>query len=127
MINFYWKSMPFRLELKGYQGNCKTCWKKSDNKLYQIAKETPEYFDFMDRMEQQYGNFFPPQRIEKWLQEGKEIPKNITFFRNNRSAKDILNEAKNWNGKIPNDADIYTWQLDLLGGDSCEVFSECSN
>jgi len=127
MINFYWKSMPFRLELKGYQGNCATCWKKSDKKLYQIAKENLKAFDFMDRMEQKYGNFFPPQRIEKWKNEGKEIPKDITFFRNNRSAKQIIEESKKWNGKIINDADKYTYQLDLIGGDSCEVFSECNN
>jgi hypothetical protein len=127
MINFYWRSMPFRLELKGYQGNCKTCWKKADKKLYQIAKETPQFFDFMDKMEEKYGNFFPPQRIEKWLKEGKEVPKDITFFRNNRSAKQMLLEAKNWNGKIKNDADEYSYQMDLLGGDSCEVFSECGN
>jgi len=127
MINFYWRSMPFRLELKGYQGNCATCWKKSDKKLYQIAKENSKAFDFMNRMEQKYGNFFPPQRIDKWQNEGKETPKDITFFRNNRSAKQILEEAKNWNGVIKNDANQYNYQLDLLGGDSCEVFSECGD
>jgi hypothetical protein len=125
MINFYWRSMPFRLELKGYQGNCKTCWKKSDKKLYQIAQENPNAFEFMKRMEHKYGNFFPPQRIEKWIEEGKEVPKDITFFRNNRSAIQIMNEAKNWKGVIKNDADEYTYQLDLLGGESCEVWSEC--
>jgi hypothetical protein len=127
MINFYWRSMPFRLELKGYQGNCATCWKKADKKLYKIAQENPSSFDFMNKMEEKYGNFFPPQRIEKWIKEGKEIPKNITFFRNNRSAKQILEQSKNWNGKIINDADQYSYQLDLIGGDSCEVFSECNN
>lgn len=127
MINFYWKSMPFRLELKGYQGNCKTCWKKSDKKLFQIAKENPSAFDFMNSMEEKYGNFVNPKRSEKLIAEGKEMPKNITFFRNNRSAKTILEQSKNWNGKIINDADKYSYQLDLIGGDSCEVFSECIN
>jgi hypothetical protein len=127
MINFYWRSMPFRLELKGYQGNCKTCWKKADKKLYQIAKENPKAFEFMDTMEQKYGNFFPAQRIEKWVKEGKEIPKDITFFRNNRSAKQILQEAKSWNGKIKDDSDQYVYQIDLLGGESCEVWSECQD
>lgn len=126
MVNIFWRSMPFRLELKGYQGNCKTCWKKSDKKLYQIAKESPDSFEFMNQMEEKYGNFFPSQRIEKWEKEGKELPKNITFFRSNRSAKQILQESKNWNGKIKNDSDVYTYQIDLLGGDSCEVFSECN-
>jgi hypothetical protein len=127
MVNFYWRSMPFRLELKGYQGNCKTCWKKADKKLYQIAKEEPSSFEFMDKMEQKYGNFYPQNRIEKWIKEGKELPKNITFFRNNRSAKNIISEAQNWNGKIKDDADHYTYQLDLLGGESCEVFSDCGS
>jgi hypothetical protein len=127
MINLYWRSMPFRLELKGYQGNCKTCWKKSDKKLYQIAKENPQAFDFMKKMELKYGNFFPPQRVEKWIKEGKVVPKDITFFRKNRSATQMLEESKTWNGKIKNDADQYNYQLDLLGGESCEVFSECNS
>ena len=126
MINFFWSSMPFRLELKGYQGNCATCWKKSDKKLYQIAKENPKSFEFMDKMERKYGNFFPPQRIEKWTAEGKEVPKDITFFRNNRSAKDILHESKNFNGIVPDDSLNTNYQLDLLGGESCEVWSECN-
>jgi hypothetical protein len=54
MVNIFWRSMPFRLELKGYQGNCKTCWKKADRKLYQIAKENPKAFEFMAEMEQKY-------------------------------------------------------------------------
>ena len=53
--------------------------------------------------------------------------KKEVFFRNNRSAADIMSQAKNWNGKIKNDADEYTYQLDLLGGESCEVFSECGS
>ena len=126
MINFYWKSMPFRLELKGYQGNCATCWKKSDKKLYQIAKENPQAFDFMKRMEYEYGNFTPQNRLEKRLADGKEIGKEFTFFRNNRSATQILKEAKKWNGKVRDDSNQYSYQLDLLGGDSCEIWSECN-
>ncbi len=125
MINFYWHSMPFRLELKGYQGNCKTCWKKSDAKLFQIAKENPDAFQFMRKMEDKYGNFFPAQRLEKWQKEGKEIPQNITFFRNNRSAKDMLELSKNYNKDVFDDSKNYGIQLDLLGGESCEVWSEC--
>jgi hypothetical protein len=125
MINFYWRSMPFRLELKGYQGNCATCWKKSDKKLFQIAKENPRAFDFMAKMERKYGNFFPPQRVQKWIAEGKQIPNEITFFRDNRSAADILTQAWNWNGVVIDDSVKYDFQLDLLGGESCEVWSEC--
>jgi hypothetical protein len=113
MVNFFWKQMPFRLELKGYQGNCVTCWKKSDKKLFQIYKENPKAFDFMHRMERKYPLNFNTGK--------KEV-----FFRDNRSATDIMCEAENWNGKIKDDSKQYTFQIDLLG-DNCEVFSECSS
>lgn len=129
MINLYWKSMPFRLELKGYQGNCVTCWKKSTKKLYQIAQENPQAFDFMIRMEHKYGNHFPKHRADKFKEEGKEIPKDITFFRNHKSALQILEESKQWAGIIKNDAEQYDLQLELfdLDGESCEVYSQCAN
>jgi len=114
MINFFWKQMPFRLELKGYQGNCLTCWKKADKKLFQIYKENPKAFEFMDRMEREYPL-------------NSNTGKKEVFFRNNRSASDIIFQAQNWNGIIRNDAEQYNYQIDLLGGDSCEVFSECGS
>ena len=120
MINFFWKQMHFRLELKGYQGNCTTCWKKADKKLFQIYKENPKAFDFMDRMERKYpriGNEFDKDLTAK----------DRTFFRGNRSATDIMCQAENWKGIIKNDADEYSYQIDLLGGDSCEVFSQCGS
>jgi hypothetical protein len=120
MINFYWRSMPFRLELKGYQGNCATCWKKADKKLYQIAQENPKAFEFMAEMERKY-----PRVGNEFTKDETAIDR--VFFRKNRSTLQILEEAKNWNGKIKNDADEYTYQLDLLGGESCEVFSECGD
>lgn len=111
MINFYWRAMPFRLKLKGYQGNCVTCWKKADKKLFQIAKENPKAFEFMDMMEDKYGMLRGERSV---------------FFRNQRSAKDILEQSMAFNGKVIDDSTNYAWQLDLIGGDSCEVFSECN-
>ena len=120
-INFFWSLQPFRLELKGYQGNCVTCWKKSDSKLFQIAKENPDAFDFMKRMEAKYprvGSEF----------EKDPIAKDRVFFRKNRSANDILTQAANWSGIVRDDSVVYDWQesLDLNGG-SCEVFSGCGD
>ena len=109
MINFYWKQMPFKLELKGYQGNCLTCWKKSDKKLYQIAKESPKAFDFMYNMEVKYGS--------------NEKIKNNTFFRNNRSTLDILEQSKNYKGTIIDDSKN---DPTLFDNESCEVFSGCN-
>jgi len=105
MINFWWKQQPFRLELKGYQGNCITCYKKSDKKLFQIAKENPKAFDFFDRMEQQYGN-------------GHQI------FRKNRTTKMLLEEAKNWKGTVKDDSEN---EPTLFDNESCEVFSSCGD
>ncbi len=106
--------MPFRLNLKGYQGNCLTCWKKSDKKLFQIARENPKAFDFMDRMERKYP-----------YGKNGEV---VKFFRKHRSATDILVQADNFYGKVKDDSTNYSFQteLDLIGGESCEVFSECT-
>lgn len=117
-INFWWSQQPFRLNLKGYQGNCKTCWKKSDIKLYQIARERPRFFEFMGSMEKKYPRVGP---------EFKKYKTNVnrTFFRKNRTAADIIAEASSFQGSVKDDADMY--DTDLVGGDSCEVWSSCGD
>ena len=129
-VNLFWENQPFRLRLKGYQGNCKWCWKKSIKKLQKIAFENPEKFDFPLRMEQKYGDYFPEHKIEKRQLEGKEIPNGITFFRGGLSAREILGSARNH--KIIDDSNFIGLQLtidsmDLVGGESCEVWSECGS
>lgn len=119
IVNLYWRSMPFRLDLKGYQGNCVTCWKKSDTKLYQIAHENRNAFAFMAKMERKY-----PKVGNEFLKD-ESAPRRV-FFRRHRSVKGILREAKNWAGKIKDDAQEYSHQLSIED-ESCEVFSECGN
>ena len=77
-INAFWRDMPFRLELKGYQGNCVTCWKKSDRKLYAIAKEKPAAFACFDRLEKIYGSFVPESRIKLMASRGESPPARTT-------------------------------------------------
>ncbi len=117
VINLYWKNMPFRLNLKGYQGNCITCWKKGDKKLFQIYNEKPNAFDFMIRMEKEYG-----------LANAKNNTPH-TFFRGNRSALDIIAKAKFWNEKIYDDSKNYNYQINMFDeeSESCEVFSNCGD
>lgn len=129
-INFWWSQQPFRLELKGYQGNCLVCWKKGDQKLYQIAKENEFAFNFFSIMESKYGKYVPETRLKLMADKGVLPTFPITFFRKKRSAIDIINESKLWNGKIINDAEIVKEAPNLfnqtdLDGESCEVFSEC--
>lgn len=119
MVNFYWHAQPFRLNLKGYQGNCLTCWKKADPKLYQIAKEYPRAFDFMKRMEKQYSTI--GTEFEKYDDADPRV-----FFRNKRSVDDILAESVEWKGFVKDDSKEYNFQLDLFAdSESCEVFSKC--
>jgi 3'-phosphoadenosine 5'-phosphosulfate sulfotransferase (PAPS reductase)/FAD synthetase len=118
-INFWWSQQSFRLNLKHYQGNCKTCWKKGFPKLYTIAKETPEYFDSFNYLENKYTNFIPPSRDQSI--------NGITFFRDNKSAKDILEESKYFNGIVRDDSAQLNYQTSLLDIDteSCDIFAEC--
>ena len=123
-INGFWLLQPFRLQLKGYQGNCKWCFKKNNTKLWQIAKETPEAFDFPKKMEEKYGDYITPDRLKHFENKGKKIPtedeRGYTLFRNNRSAKDILDESKDSTKQVIDDSEIYE-------NESCEVYSNCGD
>jgi len=78
-INDWWEDQPFRLGLMEHEGNCESCWKKSLSKLVRIAKDRPQAFEFMARMEATYGTY----------QDGNTR----TFFRERRSANDIVSIA----------------------------------
>lgn len=82
-INDTWEDMPFRLQLEEHEGNCQTCWKKSENKLFLLAHENPERFEAFDWWEKTYHHIKPNDNGTKRV-----------FFRKNRSAEDIQNGAK---------------------------------
>lgn len=146
-INFWWSQQDFRLNLKGYEGNCKWCWKKSLAKLYTIAKENPEAFYFPAKMEAKYEQYVPVTRLKKLKERGEKPTLPTRFFRGNKSVKDILTESKHWNKKVHDDSKDYNYQsnlfdsiesmtmdellefqeneIDLIGGESCEVYAEC--
>ena len=123
-INGFWALQPFRLKLKGYQGNCEWCFKKHDPKLWQLAKETPEIFDFPIAMEEKYGDYITPDRQRDMIKKGKPIPKiedrGYTFFRNNRSGKDIIAESLDSTKQVVDDSQIYETE-------SCEIYSACGD
>jgi hypothetical protein len=74
-IHNFWKTQNFKLNLKSYEGNCCCCWKKSNRKLYTIAKENPHLFDWWDEMQKKHG-------------------KGYYFFRGNKTGKDLIEDAK---------------------------------
>lgn len=130
-INFWWANQEFRLNLKGYQGNCGACYKKSENKLMQMVLDDVNYFEFLAYLEDKYGN--PNGKIPRKLfrkeidSDGneydlgyietlpKEEYKNV-FFRNFVSAKEMIEKAKQFKGTIIDDH---------IETESCEVFSNC--
>jgi hypothetical protein len=129
-INQWWNLQPFRLELKGYQGNCKTCWKKSDAKLYTLINENKSQFDFFEQMENKYSSFVPESRIKLMTERGEEIPTKTNFFRKNRSVADLVKEAENFKRIITDDSQILDNQIDLfdlLEEESCDIYAECGS
>jgi hypothetical protein len=127
-VNKFWMDMPFDLQIKSYEGNCKTCWKKSLRKLMTIAKERPDDFSWDLEMENKYENFIPESRINN-----ENIKPPLRFHRNNLSASDILEMSKQ-NFELARDEskDVLAYkQLSLFGMDldssngceeSCEAF-----
>lgn len=129
-INQWWNLQPFRLELKGYQGNCKTCWKKSDVKLYTLINENRSNFDFFEQMENKYGSFVPESRIKLMTERGETVPTKTNFFRKNRSVEDLVKEAQNFKRMISDDSQTLDNQIDLfdlLEEESCDIYSECGS
>lgn len=113
-VNRFWQKQPFRLNLKGYEGNCKWCWKKSLRKHLTLITEHPEWYDFPERMERLYGHIT------------KKGHGNRVFFRSNMSTKE-LRALANLGQFIPanDDSIIYEDQmsfgfdLDAPGGKGC--------
>ena len=120
-VNSFWQAQPFRLNLTGYQGNCKWCWKKGTRKLLTIMDETPEAFDFPQRMEHQYGGIGP--EFEKVTAPGYRR----VFFHKNTSTADLraMHACDEWT-RAENDAIIYkdrpVWlDTDADCAESCDV------
>jgi hypothetical protein len=113
-VNDFWAKQPWRLELKGYHGNCRWCWKKSLRKHLTIAKETPDAFDFPERMEALY-----PKAGSNPNDEVKR------FFRNRLTVAEIRQMAAK--GRFePAEDDARVYQTDLLQGFDLDIGGGCS-
>lgn len=134
-INTFWARQNFRLRLKGYQSNCKTCWKKSLRKLLTIMDENPSAFDFNRRMEAEYSLVGP--EFIKDAAGTLPIPLlpgyRRVFFRENKSTADLeamlaAQKAAGTFRPAEDDTAIlgFDFGLDTGGGcgESCEVFSD---
>jgi len=90
-VNDFWESMPFNLELEEHEGNCKVCWKKSDNKLFLIAKETPERFDVFKQIESDFSETKPNDEKQD-LFGTHTLPRR--FYRGYRATEHFLNGCR---------------------------------
>jgi len=134
IVNAFWSKMPFRLQLKGYQGNCKVCWKKSLRKLVTLARENVDNFAFFKQMELEFGMYIKPTRLKKAKENGTSITLPANFFRENKSVDEIIKLTTD--PKIENAEDDSVninyqtsvlhdgTELDVSDGcsESCEVF-----
>jgi len=123
MINDFWSRQPFRLLLKGYEGNCKWCWKKSLRKHLTIISDHPDRYDFPERMEREYG-------MAGARKEGDTKPR--VFYRNYLSTLDLRRLAKEGNFKRADDdavvlpqPSLFDYELDKSYGcsESCEPYN----
>ena len=75
-IRAWWDRQDFDLQLKDYEGNCDMCWKKSERKLLTMILENPNLIEWWNEMEIKYG-------------QGE-----FSFFRNNKTAIDLIEMSK---------------------------------
>ena len=130
MVNAYCRKFEFDLKLPsdGY-GNCVGCWKKSDRKLYTIAQKNPEFLDWWVEMGDKYANHYThnPKTGEPFKCLSPDGTRK--FYRNHRTARDIIAESKKITFTPFEDSSQSTiWDelLDVGGAcnQGCEVFSD---
>lgn len=118
-VNWAWKNRPFRLQLKGYEGNCKWCWKKSLRKHITLINENPRKYDFPERMEKEYPHVGSGTTGEAHV-----------FFRGGLSTVQMREIAQaNPNVRAEDDSVNYgtgMLDLDISAGcsESCEVLHD---
>lgn len=82
-VNKWWAKQPFDLQLKGYEGNCDLCYKKSKRKLLTILVEHPEFACWWDDMETKYGTVGLNDITRPWV-----------FYRDDTSVMELLEDSQ---------------------------------
>lgn len=134
MVNEWWRQQPFRLMLKGYEGNCAWCWKKSMRKHITLIRENRNHYWFPYRMERLYNQTGPEFEKAKRGETYKPLPEGYrrNFFRENLTVADIWNKSEELGDDfVPADDDKLDYEafdptLDVNAGcgDSCEVWTD---
>lgn len=112
VLDFWRRDYPnIDLHLPEHFGNCVGCWKKSDRKLFTVAREFPQAFETFIRI----GDTCKMIGAEKV--KGSD-GMGHRFYRGERTARDIIMQAVNFENVF-----VDSHYLDLSNGcsDSCEV------
>lgn len=112
-VKEFWSNQSFGLGLEDHEGNCQTCWKKSDKKLWLLAIEHPERFEAFRWLEQQYQNVKPNNNGNPRL-----------FFRKHRSVDMIIGESKLYDAYTLRKMIGANPELDAGCSESCEAYGE---
>lgn len=112
-VNEFWSNQPFGLELEDHEGNCQTCWKKSDKKLWLLAVEHPERFEAFAWFEQQYKN----------VKKNRDGTQRL-FFRKHRSVEMIIGESKLYDAYTLRKMIGANPEIDAGCTESCEAYSD---
>lgn len=122
-VNAIMAEQPWDLKIPNDAfGNCQWCWKKSDRKLYTLAKLDPTVFEFPARMEREYGLVKTGAEYKATSPDGRRH-----FFRGHRDTTDIIREANAKQNLIlytdQVQSSIFDELLDLGGScsDGCEI------
>lgn len=91
-VNDFWDAMPFKLNIPPHYGNCLTCFKKSDAKLFLIAQEHPDWFDWNDDMERLHGHVKAETRHQWW--RGKRSTAQLLADASGRDRQDLIYMTK---------------------------------
>jgi hypothetical protein len=124
-INKFWKLMPFRLELKSYEGNCDLCFKKTLRKLLTVISEKKCNIDWWKEIEKKY-EYYSANR------DNSKVP--FRFNRKNISVQELINmsypyfekaiDEKTNYGSRYKQSELFNLNLDVTNGciESCEPF-----
>jgi len=114
----WWQAQEFDLNLPRILGNCVWCWKKSLRKNLTTMKESPEYFEFPARMEQQYARAGNRETINE----------DAKFYRKGLSTLDLVEMTKQPFKPFTEDHVLQPGlfgPLDEAGGcsESCDIYT----
>lgn len=74
MVRAYWRAQPFDLQLKDYEGNCATCWKKGLDKNLTLLEEYPVLGLFFLKMERLYRHITPAVEDRRMTKAMRPLP-----------------------------------------------------